>query len=125
MDDLTVFFSARQRADAVDDWLAERVAALKVQADGRRAGQLRECGVALRAMKERGESVRDIARMAGISEKTARVLIRCSAAEQAGGPDPAGQDGESRNGQHGASADATPAGERVGTDSAVPAQAWS
>jgi len=29
MDDLTVFFSARQRADAVDDWFAERVAALK------------------------------------------------------------------------------------------------
>jgi hypothetical protein len=69
---------ARQRADAVDDWFAERVAALKVQADQRRAGQLRECGVALRAMKERGESVRDIARMAGISEKTARVLIRCA-----------------------------------------------
>jgi len=125
MDDLTVFFSARQRADAVDDWFAERVAALKVQADERRAGQLRECGVALRAMKERGESVRDIARMAGISEKTARVLIRCGAAEQAGGPDPGGQNGEPRNGQHGASADATPAGERVGTDSAAPAQPWS
>ena len=123
MDDLTVFFAARQRADAVDDWFAERVEALKLQADERRAGQLRECGVALRAMKERGESVRDIARMAGISEKTARVLIRCGAAERAGGPDPAGQDGESRNGQH-ASADAAPAGERVGTDSAVPAQPW-
>jgi transposase len=66
----------------VDDWLAVRVAALKVQADERGAGQLRECGVALRAMKERGESVRDIARMAGISEKTARVLIRCGAAER-------------------------------------------
>jgi hypothetical protein len=38
------------------------VAALKVQAEQRRAGQLRECGVALRAMKDRGESVRDIAR---------------------------------------------------------------
>jgi len=72
-----------------------------------------------------GESVRDIARMAGISEKTARVLIRCGAAEQVGGSDPAGQDGESRNREHGASADAAPAGERVGTDSAVPAQPWS
>jgi hypothetical protein len=72
MDDLTVFFSARERADAVDDWLKERVEALNMQADQRRAGQLRACGVALRAMKERGESVRDIARMAGISEKTPR-----------------------------------------------------
>src|SRR6476646_7067229 len=63
--------------------------------------------------------------MAGISEKTARVLVRCGAAEQAGGPDPAGQDGESRNGQRVASADSTPSGERVGTDSAVPAQPWA
>src|SRR6476659_4491170 len=81
MDDLAVFLSARQRADGVDDWFNERVAALKAQADERRAGQLRECGVALRAMKVRGESVRDIARMDGIREKMARVLIRCGAAE--------------------------------------------
>ena len=80
---------------------------------------------ALASLPDTVESVRDIARMAGISEKTARVLIRCGAAEQAGGPDPAGQNGETRNGQHGASADAAPAGERVGTDLAVPAQVWS
>jgi DNA-binding NarL/FixJ family response regulator len=88
MDNLTVFFSARERDDAVDDWLKERVEALNMQADQRRAGQLRECGVALRAMKERGESVRDIARMAGISEKTVRELIRSSTAgaPAAGGP---------------------------------------
>jgi hypothetical protein len=78
MDDLTVFFSARQRADAVDDWFKDRVAALKVQADERRAGQLRDCGAALRAMKDRGESIRDIGRMAGIREKTVRELIRSS-----------------------------------------------
>src|SRR6478736_3531496 len=59
MDDLTVFFSARQRADAVDDWLAERVAALRVQADERRAGQIRECVVRLRPIRGRGESDRD------------------------------------------------------------------
>jgi hypothetical protein len=89
MDDLTVFFSARQRADAVDDWLKDRVAALKVQADERRAGQLRECGAALGAMKERGESVRDIARMAGISEKSVRELIRSAGSgdASASGPD--------------------------------------
>jgi hypothetical protein len=93
MDDLTVFFSARQRADAVDDWLKERVAALKEQADERRAGQLRECGVALRAMKERGESVRDIAQMAGVSEKTARELIRSGGAGEAAAGGGAGHNG--------------------------------
>jgi hypothetical protein len=89
MDDLAVFLSARQRADAVDDWFNERVAALKAQADERRAGQRRECGIALAGMRERGETVRDIARMAGIGEKTVRELIRAAgtgdAASSAGG----------------------------------------
>ena len=78
MDDLAVFLSARVRADAVDDWFNERVAALKAQADERRAGQRRECGVALAGMRERGETVRDIARMAGIGEKAVRELIRAA-----------------------------------------------
>ena len=84
MDDLAVFLSARQRADAVDDWFKERVAALKAQADERRGGQRRECGVALAAIRERGESIRDIARMAGIGEKTARELIRAASTGDAG-----------------------------------------
>ena len=77
MADLTVFFSARQRADAVDDWLRERVEALRAQAEGRRADQRRQCGVALRAIRDRGESVRDIA-LAGISDKAVRELIRAA-----------------------------------------------
>ena len=44
----------------------------------RRAGQRRECGVALAGMRGRGESIRDIARMAGIGEKTVRELIRAA-----------------------------------------------
>src|SRR5262245_36974093 len=56
MEDLALFFSARQRADAVDDWLQERVQPLREQADQRRADQLRQCGVALRTMRDRGES---------------------------------------------------------------------
>ena len=78
MDDLAVFFSARQRADAVDDWLTERVEALRVQAEARRADQRRQCGAALGAMRDRGESVRDIARMADISDKAVRELIRAA-----------------------------------------------
>ena len=76
MEDLTLFFSARQRADAVDEWLTGKVAALQQQAQQRRADQLRQCGAALAAMKQRGENVREIARLAGISEKAARELIR-------------------------------------------------
>lgn len=76
--DLTVYFAARQRADAVDEWLAERVAGLRRQADQRRAEQLRQCGVALAAMKVRGESVREIARMTDVGEKAVRELIRAA-----------------------------------------------
>jgi hypothetical protein len=84
MDDLAVFLSARQRADAVGEWFNERVAALKAQADERRAGQLR-------AMKARGESIRDIARMAGIGEKMVRELIRSAGPEE---PEENGTEGQ-------------------------------
>jgi hypothetical protein len=78
MEDLAVFFSARERADSVDMWLAERAAALQAQAAQRRDGHRRQCGIALRAMRDRGESLRDIARMAGVGEKAARDLIRAA-----------------------------------------------
>jgi hypothetical protein len=78
MEDLAVFFSARERADAVDAWLTERVAALQAQAARRRDGHRRQCGIALRAMRDRGESVGGIARMAGTGEKAVRDLIRAA-----------------------------------------------
>jgi len=73
---LATFFSARERAEAVDEWLAERQQVLRDQAAQRRREQRVVCGGALRSMRDRGESVREIARMAGIAEKTARELIR-------------------------------------------------
>lgn len=76
--DLTVYFAARQRAHDVDEWLAERVAVLRRQADQRRAEQLRQCGAALAALRERGESVREIARMVDAGEKAVRELIRAA-----------------------------------------------
>jgi hypothetical protein len=74
-EDLTAYFASRQRAEEVDDWLAERVSALGVQADARRAEHVRRCGVALAAMQSRGETVRDIARMTGIGENSVREMI--------------------------------------------------
>lgn len=74
--DLAAFFRARDRADAVDDWLAEREQALREQAKQRREVERVVCGRALRAMRDRGHSVGEIARMADVSETTARALIR-------------------------------------------------
>ena len=68
-----VLFCGRAHEN-VDEWLAERVAALQMQAAQRREVQRRACGQALRSMRERGQSLREIAQMAGIGEKAVREL---------------------------------------------------
>lgn len=94
VEDLARFFTAKQRVDDVEDWLAERVEELKVRAAQRRDEERAVCGVALKAMQDRGESVREIAGMAGVGEKTVRELIKLAvepAAERATAARPAGQ----------------------------------
>ncbi len=76
VEDLATFFSARERADAIDEWLAERQQLLREQAAQRRAEQRVQCGRALRAMRDRGETLREIARMGGVAEKTVREMIK-------------------------------------------------
>jgi hypothetical protein len=60
----------------VDEWLAGRMAEVREQADGRSEEHRIAAGAALAAMPGRGETVREISRMAGIGEKTARELMR-------------------------------------------------
>ena len=76
VEDLAAFFDARGRAGAVDEWFTERQRALAEQAARRRSAQRLQCGTALRSMRDRGETLREIARMAGVSEKAVRELIR-------------------------------------------------
>jgi hypothetical protein len=80
VEDLATFFNAHERADGVDEWLAERQAALEEQARQRRSGFVRDGGLALRAMRVRGESVREIAAMTGLTEKGVRDAIRAAEA---------------------------------------------
>jgi hypothetical protein len=95
VEDLATFFSARERADAVDEWLAGRQQVLRERAAQRRSEQRVQCGRALRAMRDRGESLREIARMAAVAEKAVRELIREAEAapvvEAAGAAEPAGE----------------------------------
>lgn len=74
-EDLAAFFSAMERVEAVEAGLATRIAALKADADRRLAEQRRAGGMALAAMRDRGESFRDICGLAGIGEKSVRELI--------------------------------------------------
>jgi hypothetical protein len=76
VEDLARFFNAHERADGVDEWLAERQAALQEQARQRRSGFVRDGGLALRTMRDRGESLREIAAMTGLTEKKVRDAIR-------------------------------------------------
>jgi hypothetical protein len=90
VEDLTRFFASMSRADGVDDWLNEKIAALKEQADTRRDTERRHAGAALAAMRGRGEQVRDIARLARISDKQVRDLIRLAQSEAMAEADAAG-----------------------------------
>lgn len=85
--DLATFFTAREREEAVDEWLRERQSTLVQQAAQRRNAQRRACGQALQSMRDRGEPLSEVARMAGITERTVRELIR--EAEQAASQDEA------------------------------------
>lgn len=98
VEDLARFFTAKQRVDDVDDWLAERVEELKARAAQRRDEERTACGVALKAMQDRGESVREIARMAGVGEKMVRELIKLAVEPAAEAAPPAQQDGQTEAG---------------------------
>lgn len=78
VEDLATYFNASERAAGVDEWLAERQAGLQEQARLRRSGFVRDGGLALRAMRVRGESVREIAAMTGLTEKAVRDAIRAA-----------------------------------------------
>jgi hypothetical protein len=82
--DLAAFFTARDRANAVDEWLAEREQALREQAAQRRGEERVVCGRALRAMRDRGQSVVEIARMAGVTEKPASSSIKATPSQTGG-----------------------------------------
>ena len=98
------------------------LAALKAQGAKRRDEQRRQAGAALRAMRDRGEQVRDIAALAKIGEKQVRELIRLAEAlpaaegeaQDAAASQDAGADGAAspeahrgHAGAHGVAADPT------------------
>ncbi|MBV9088317.1 MAG: hypothetical protein JO044_00190 [Mycobacteriaceae bacterium] len=76
VEDLATFFAAQSRADAVEEWLVQQQGKLHAEADGRRAAQRRTAGAALRSIRDRGETTRSVAALAGISETVVRALIK-------------------------------------------------
>lgn len=126
VEDLATFFDARDRADAVDVWLAERQQVLAEQAAQRRCAHRLQGGTALRAMRDRGETLREIARMAGISEKAVRDLIReTDSAEGSGEPGPVAAEAAERPVPATSTSEWVPAPGANGGGAAAEGRAWA
>jgi hypothetical protein len=89
--DLVAFFSAKQRADEVDEWLQDRVKALHDQAETRRTEEHQRCGAALWAIYTRGESLTAITRMTGMPQRAVRYLIKLAGQSPAAPDESAGE----------------------------------
>lgn len=85
--DLEKAAAAQERLEAIDADLdrqiAKKTAELRARAEGRRAKELRAAGAAYAAIRDRGTAVKDLARKAGVPEKTIR---ECIAAHEGSGP---------------------------------------
>jgi hypothetical protein len=71
-EDMVAFLVAEQRLSTLSEWEAERHAHVRLDAEQRRAEQRLEGARALARMRDRGETVADIARLGGCSVKLVR-----------------------------------------------------
>jgi hypothetical protein len=75
-EDMVAFLVAEQKLSAVSQWEAERHEQVRQEADQRRAEQRREGARALARMRDRGETVADIAKLGGCSVKLVRRYLK-------------------------------------------------
>ncbi|MCX2931733.1 hypothetical protein ORI20_15735 [Mycobacterium sp. CVI_P3] len=75
-EDMVAFLVAEQKLSAVSQWEAERHAQARLEAEQRRAEQRLEGARALARMRDRGETVADIAQLGGRSVKLVRKYLK-------------------------------------------------
>ena len=80
VDDMATFLVARTRLAGVDDWQAERVAQIGLDADRRRDEHRSEGAAAIARIKGRGASIASIAALANISESEVRSYLKAATA---------------------------------------------
>ncbi|KWX19575.1 hypothetical protein AFM11_35155 [Mycolicibacterium wolinskyi] len=78
-EDMVAFLLAEQKLQAVDDWETEHVAQVRGEAEQRRHEQRVEGAKAVARMKARGETIKDIAALGGVSEKLVRSYLKLAA----------------------------------------------
>lgn len=84
VEDAAAVVRARTRREDVDGWEARQVAAVAVEADRKRIEHERTAIDAVQRMRGRGETVKTIALLCGVSESEVRKYVR--AAAKAGPP---------------------------------------
>lgn len=102
VDAMATFLVARTRLAGVDEWQAERVAQIGLDADRRRDEHRSEGAAAIARIKGRGESIASIAALANISESEVRSYLKAAtqalggaqAEEHDGGSAPFGDAGD-------------------------------
>ena len=75
-EDMVAFLVAEQKLGAVSVWEAERHAQVRLEAEQRRAEQRLEGARALARMRDRGETVADIAQLGGCGVKLVRKYLK-------------------------------------------------
>ena len=75
-EDMVAFLVAEQKLSAVSQWEAERHGQVRLEADQRRAEQRLDGARALARMRDRGETVADIAQLGGCSGKLVRRYLK-------------------------------------------------
>ena len=75
-EDMVAFLVAEQKLSAVSEWEPERHAQVRQEAEQRRAEQRLEGARALARMRDRGETVADIAQLGGCSVKLVRRYLK-------------------------------------------------
>jgi hypothetical protein len=75
-EDMVAFLVAEQKLSAVSEWEAERHAQVRLEAEQRRAEQRLEGARALARMRDRGETVADIAQLGGCSVRLVRRYLK-------------------------------------------------
>ncbi len=75
-EDMVAFLVAEQKLSAVSEWETERHAQVRLEAEQRRAEQRLEGARALARMRDRGETVADIAQIGGCRVKLVRGYLK-------------------------------------------------
>ncbi|WP_136623299.1 hypothetical protein [Mycobacterium attenuatum] len=76
VDDAAEVMRARTRVGEVDEWESERVGAVAVEADRKRAEHHKTAAAAVARMRARGDSIKTIALLADMSESQVRKYLR-------------------------------------------------